>query len=247
MHDTGETMASENVLDQPRHLLPVLIVAKSATSSQLRQVFMAIGFNQISTSSGYRAALADAKENRPKIVFFDDDLGEDGADALTKYKFVSAIQALVRDVVIVALSQNATGEEMFNLMKVGCKAFLVPPCNAGAVEGVFLQIRDGGEISKELLHAEDRTGAFLEYIIRRLDWLASDLKSKPNGAGVDERIKGFRNLVQMATFFCESQEPPFAERAVEVLIQHAEDLDKMAAQTRLRKTREMLRAQRGKS
>ena len=245
----GMSRSVPSALTEARHRVSVLIVCKKGTnSSALRNALISIGFDQIAACNNYVAGLSEAKERSAQLILFDAETPE--GSGMSAKQYVEAVQQVSKNPVLIAVSMEPSGEDLFELLKSGAKGFLSPPLTSAALEEVFSQIQAGFELSEEVLQAEDKDEAFAELIREQLDTVAASIKAASNANesadAISKRAKGLYDVVKMAQFFSESDDEALMQKVLKRCLEHAERVDDEAEKSRLRKTREMLKKQRQK-
>jgi hypothetical protein len=236
------------ILKEARHTMGVLVAGiKGQSSSQLRQALMQIGFNEIIVSPSFAAALAEVKSKPISLVFFDGEAPK--TSDVTSTQFAEICCKLKKDIYTIAVCNDASGDKMFGLLKVGTKGFLLPPFIPGAIEDVFLRIQSGIEMSKDVLTAEDRNAKFAEIIYDQLNKtveILAEAKKNLNIKSTEKITSPLQEFVRMAKFFCEQSESALVNKIHEHFIERASKIDEESEKTRLRNTREMLKQRRNR-
>lgn len=235
-----------NVPSEARHLLRTMIVSrKGAIASQLRQVMMAAGFNDINVSNSFLGGLKEAKERDTQIILFDAETAI--GSEISSQQFVEYAKKLRKDMILIAVSQEPSGDNLFSLLQVGTKGFLIPPFTPAALEEAFEQIKEGNELSEDVLQAEDRDTAFAKMLADDLDRLAKNVRANERRSEeASKAMDEFRRMVKMARFFSQLGDKVLFQRFYDHVEQLAskDEEDDDNPKTRLRKTREKLRQQR---
>lgn len=235
---------------EARHLIEVRLVSPKGTlNSQIRTALMQIGFNKISLSNSYLDALTESKSTTPAIVFFDGENPD--SSNVPAQKFVGEMTKIGRSPALIAFFVKPSGQKLFELLKCGAKGFLLAPFTAGAIEEAFERVQQGFTVSDDVLAANTPQEAFARIIYHHLNILATDVKPRRKQLGnpevLEEEMKEFKDTIMMAKLFSDSNVDGLFDRLYLEFIENAEKFDREAQQTRLRKTREMLKAKRRQS
>lgn len=236
-------------LSDARHRVRTLVVhSKGSESSRLRQVLMGCGFDSISTASSYVTSLLKAKEESSEFVLFE-AVAPDGSEIDT-LQFLDYFKKLRKNAVLVACTSEPDGEYLFKLLQAGARAYLMSPITSTTIEEMLRDIVDGRSLSEKVLMAKDRNRAFAEQIAQQIERAGSVLRSEESGYSSEKyrnELERLNQAVKVSRFFCEGGEDSLFNVIHEMFYEKAVLADKEFEQSRLRLTRERLRAKRGHS
>lgn len=221
------------------HFSVLVVCQKGATSSQIRQAMKALGFVQISTAPSHVAAIQRVKTRPFTHVLFDAR-----ASDMPAIDFVTQMLELETNAILIAVSEQPRIDDVFSLLRVGGRGFLVPPFTTDQLEEVLLSATEGPKLSEAVLNAPDRNGAFTAVILNNLYRLSVSMRQAREFTSALRDVSNYdyqlKESVELALLFCDGDEAVLRDKIIEGCINRAKD-----AATRLGRLRKRLRKERG--
>jgi DNA-binding NarL/FixJ family response regulator len=138
-------------------------------------------------------------------------------------EYVSRIMEASPSLVAIAASFQPNADDVFELLQLGARGFIVKPYTAHAVELGVLMATKGDPLSEAVLHARDRNEAFSALIAANLDKLADAMRQArtfPTAARDVERLQNnFRGIAELARMFADGGDEKLLERLIEFFIE----------------------------
>lgn len=221
------------------HFSVLVVSARGATSSQIRQAMKTLGFSQISSSPSHLNALERIKTRPFTHVIF-----EAKSTDMPALEFVEQIIDYESEAIMIAISEEPRIDDVFGLLRAGARGFLVPPFNTETLEEVLVGATEGPPLSDAVLNAPDRNGAFTAVILNSLYRLSVSMRQAREFKSAERDVKNYnyqlRESVELAQLFCDGNEADLRDKLVEGCINRAKD-----ASTRLGRLRKRLKKDRG--
>ena len=198
------------------------MINKSNVSTQIRQSLKSLGFPQLSVVNTHALGVERAQERN-----FSHYIVDAKDTDMTALDFVAKIMTMEREPIILAVSEEPKIDDVFSLLKVGARGFLVPPLNVEAIEQVLMQASKGPVLSDAVLNAPDRNGAFVAVVLNNLYRLAVSMRQSREFVTAQRDVKFYnyalRESMEMAQLFCEGSDEDLREKIVEGCINRAKD------------------------
>lgn len=219
---------------------PVLVVAGDRhVMSSLRQSLASLGFESISGAANHGQALDRVRTRTFPLILF-----EAGDTNLPTRDFVLAVRRLDEESTLIALSAAPRIDDVFELLKVGARSFLVTPFTTVTLEEVVSRAVLGPPFSDVILDASDRDAALAALVLNNLYRLATAMRHARAFSTFGGHVQAYRAALhessELARLFSLGGDAVLREKLVEACILRAQ-----TAATRLGRTRLRLKRQRG--
>jgi DNA-binding NarL/FixJ family response regulator len=200
----------------------LVVINKGNVSTQVRQSLKSLGFTQVSVVNTHVAAIERAQERN-----FSHYIVDAKDTDMTAIDFIQKIMTMEREPVILAVSEEPRIDDVFSLLKVGARGFLVPPLNVEVIEQVLVQASKGPVLSEAVLNAPDRNAAFVAVVLNNLYRLAVSMRQSREFVTAERDVKFYnyalRESMEMAQLFCEGSDEDLREKIVDACINRAKD------------------------
>ncbi len=226
--------------NQQRAAASLLVVdAEAAELEHLRSILQELAFKNISTTQDHASAIKLLQERSFTHILFSAK-----KTSVTAQDFVSQVLRSDSKTILVPCSYEPSIDNVFELLKSGCRGFLVLPTDSKDLD-VALGIATNAEpFSKTILNAVDRNQAFSAMISQTLDRLAAVTKDAEKYEIARQElpmiIANFRACVNLSKAFAEGGEQELQKK----MIAYFEKLSSGPA-TKLGKLRRRLSDDRG--
>lgn len=222
-----------------RGRLPVLVVFASTTAvAQMKTVLNSLGFIKQTVAQTHVKALERIRQRNFHLVVFD----AKGTD-MPAMEFAKAAIGLDSNMLILPVSKEPGVDDVFGMLKIGAKGFIVDPFTADSVERELERAHHGPPLSMAVLEAKDRNAALVSMILHALYRLCHLMqlarRYQKAERDRDEQRQAFIDSVELANLFCDGGPEVLREAIVEACIKRAN-----VAATRLGRTRRKLRTKR---
>lgn len=237
--DQKKATDQKKVAWHDRSAIPVLIVFNNhLAAAKIKGVMSALGFSRISNVNTHVAALQRLRQRTYPLVVFDAEPSD-----MPTVEFAAQAFDLDSDVILLPISKNPRVDDVFSMLRVGARGFVVEPYTMGSVEIALSRAQDGPPLSDAVLQAVDRNSAFVGVILHALYRLCllMHMANKYQKAASDcaEQRAIFRESVELAKIFCEGTHEDLRDNIIDACIRRAN-----TAATRLGRTRRKLKAKR---
>ncbi len=158
----------QNVLsltNEERNKAEILIVeSDNSDRNNMRTAIKALGYGGISDAPNHAAALERIQQRRFTHIIF-----EAKRTNMPPREFLQKVLTLDAATVCVPSSYQPNVDDVFDLLMMGAKGYLVKPFNADTVEQAIIMATKGDPISDAVLTAKDRNEALVAIIMSSLD------------------------------------------------------------------------------
>lgn len=205
-----------------RRATTILIVDSiHATRVALRSALNDLGFPNITEANDHVSGLQKVKERGITHMLF-----EAKKTNMPVRDFL--MQALENDGDLIALptSSQPTVDDVFNLLTLGARGYLVKPFAQDSIEEAMIMATKGEPLSEAILYAKNRNDALASLILTSLDRLTIVLRQAEKFATAAQEIPTRRLALQraarLAHTFAEGGESALLEVMVESCIERSE-------------------------
>lgn len=216
----------------------LIVHANGTIGNQLRQTLKTQGYRDILLFSNQLMALERIKARGVDLVFFDAQPME-----IPSQEFVKKSLELDSSSILIALSGQPKVDDVFSLLRVGARGFLVTPFVVDKVEEVLTGAAEGPALSESVLNAPDRNAALTGVVLNNLYRVSDAMHQARKFDGAKRELERLTYLLhqsmELAKLFCEGGDEALVERIMETCIAQAN-----VNATRLGRTRKKLRSQR---
>lgn len=206
----------------------------------LKEMFLAAGVGAIALVNDHGAGLKLLLERRFSHVVF--AAKESNVPVLS---FVSQMLSDNPEAILIPSSYEPNVDKVFELLRRGCRGFLVLPCREADVLSALAVATRTESLSPEILNAVDRNAAFSALVSSTLDRLAEVTKAATKYESAKEElpdiILNFRSCLHLGRTFAEGGE----EELQKAMFAYFEKISAGPA-TRLGRLRGRLAKKRGK-
>lgn len=155
-----------------RRTATIMIVDSDATvRASLRQTLIALGFGGISDATDHVLALQKLEQRKFSHVIF-----EAKKTNMPSRDFLIAALELDDSLVGIPSSYEPTIDDVFDLLVVGARGYVVKPFTEAGLEDAMLMATKGDPISDAILFARNRNEALASLILTSLDRLATTMR-----------------------------------------------------------------------
>ncbi|HMO16876.1 MAG TPA: hypothetical protein PKA63_01270 [Oligoflexia bacterium] len=232
------SQATKSLAHDRSHCAVLVVCQQGQMSGQIRQAIKSLGFTQIATASSHMQAIEKTKLRNFSHVLFDAKPTD-----MPTFEFVRNMLEMDEKQILIAVSEQPKIDDVFGLLKIGSRGFIVPPFTTEMLETVIVQATEGPPLSDAVLNATDRNAAFTAIILNNLYRLSVAMRQAREfpTAARDVRIYsyGLRESVELAQLFCDGGDDKLREKIIEGCLNRAQD-----AATRLGRLRKKLKKDR---
>ena len=213
----------------------ILIVdSDSDQRNQFRQSLLALGFTTLSDASDHLAALEKLKQRHITHVIF-----QAKKTNMTAREFLTLALEYDTDLVAIPSSFQPSLDDVFNLLVVGAKGYIVMPLTQQALDDALLMATKGECISDAILYAKDRNEALASLVMTALDRLAVTLRQAQQFETavreIPRAVGGMQRAVDIGRTFAKGGQEALQEAIIEFCATRSE-----GPATRLGRTRKRL-------
>ncbi len=138
-------------------------------------------------------------------------------------EFISKALNIAPDIIALPASFNPNADEVFELLQLGARGFLIKPFTTETLDMGVLMATKGDRLSDAVLQARDRNEAFSALIAANLDKLATALRQAKKFDTPDKEIQrlknNLRNAMQVGKLFAKDGEEALALRMTEFFVE----------------------------
>lgn len=225
-----------NVDRSHSHIL--VVCAQGSTSGQVRQALKSIGYAHVVSAPSHLQGINKTRLRNFSHVIFDAKPTD-----MPTFDFVQQMLELDEKCALIAISEQPKIDDVFGLLRLGAKGFVVPPFTIEVLESVVHQSTEGPPLSDAVLNSPDRNGAFTSVILNNLYRLTVAMRQAHEFPTAEREVKiynySLRESVELAQLFCEGGEDELREKIIEGCLNRAKD-----AATRLGRLRKRLKKER---
>lgn len=157
------------ISDSERQASTVMIIDSDPNvRSSLRQFLMSLGFGGISDAPDHNVGLQKIGQRPFTHVIFDAK-----PTNMPAREFLTKLFECDEDIVAIPSSYEPSVDDVFDLLIVGAKGYLVKPCNEIGLEDSIVMATKGEPISDSILYAKNRNEALVSLIMTAVDKLAT--------------------------------------------------------------------------
>lgn len=218
------------------HIL--VVCAQGSTSGQVRQALKSVGYSNIASAPSHLQGL-----NKTRLRNFSHVLFDAKHTDMPTVDFVQQMLELDPKSALIAISEQPRIDDVFGLLRLGARGFVVPPFTIETLENVLHQSTEGPPLSEAVLNAPDRNAAFTSVILNNLYRLSVAMRQADEFPTAQREVKiynySLRESVELAQLFCEGGEEELREKIIDGCLNRAKD-----AATRLGRLRKRLKKER---
>lgn len=200
----------------------ILFVEADATArNHLRTMLNGLGYTNLIEAPNHMTALQKLGERKPTHVIFEAKKTNMPVDEFL-------VQVVKGDSGIIAIPTSAdpTIDDVFGLLTLGARGYIVKPFNADAIEEAIGLATKGEGISEAILFARDRNEALASLIGASLGQLATAMRQAPQyesaAREVPKRLRALERSVSMGRFFADGGDDALVNAIMEFCIERGE-------------------------
>ncbi len=180
----------------------ILIVDGDANDrNNLRTAVKQLGFGQFTDAPNHLAALERLDDRRFTHVIF-----EAKSSNMPSKEFLAKIFSSYPQAVCIPTSFNPNVDEVFDMLIMGAKGFLVKPFTADSVDDAICSATKGEPISSAVLNAKDRNEALVAILMGSLDKTATILRQAQQfetaKRDIPRSLLTLKRSAELAKLFC---------------------------------------------
>ncbi len=222
----------------------VLVVhAQRTLRSSVKSVLRAMGASNVQVADTYKDAFEMLTLRSFNFIFFENAKGK-GADSPAD--FAKKVDEKHPETILIAMFEPARVEDLFTCLQAGVRGFVVIPCTPGALEQTLLKAIEGLKIPAQLLEGDSWNMMFAKFVMKQLDQLCEVVQQSREDvelvSNVKNQMTNLKDAVQMGKAYSEGGDQGFLQELYSQCSNLAED-----KRTRLKKVRDKLAKERGKS
>jgi DNA-binding NtrC family response regulator len=184
----------------------ILIVEQDANDrNNLRTAMKNLGFGSFSDAPSHMNGVEKLGERHFTHVIFNARETNMPVQA-----FVKKVMEATPDVVMIPSSNEPNVDDVFDLLIMGCKGFLVKPFTVDTVEEALVHATKGDPIADVVLQAKDRNEALVAILMQCLDKTATTMRQAQQFETAKKELpKSIRMLQrssELALTFCKNGE-----------------------------------------
>ena len=155
-----------------RNKAVILIVESDPNErNNFRQAIKTLGFGGLADAPNHAAALERMGQRKITHIIF-----ESKKTNMPAKEFLQKVLELDRNLVTIPSSLNPNVDDVFDLLIMGAKGYLVKPFTAESVDQAIISASKGDPISDAVLQAKDRNEALVAIMMASLDQSATILR-----------------------------------------------------------------------
>lgn len=221
--------------DQERRETSILIVdADMGTRTSLRNTLMGLGYQQICDAQDHATGLTKLAEKTVTHVIFDAR-----STNISPKDFIAKALKLQASPVYMASSFSPTIDDVFSLLVLGARGYLVKPFNESSLEEAILQATKGEKLSEAILYAESRNTALASLALSALDKVAVIMRQVDRfdtaRAELPFRMNALRRAVDVGKTFVDGSIDDLVNAMMDVAISRSNEPATRLGRTRRRR------------
>lgn len=200
----------------------ILFVESDATArNNLRGTLTGLGYTNVFEAPNHMAALKKLDERKPTHVIF-----EAKKTNMPIEEFLERVMNVDNAIIALPSSSDPTVDDVFSLLTLGARGYIVKPFNADAVEESIGLATKGEAISDAILYARDRNEALASLIGSSLGQLATLMRQAKQfesaAREVPKKVRTLHRSVAMGRVFADGGEEALLEAIMEFCIERGE-------------------------
>jgi len=208
--------------DAERKNASILVVEPEASlRNSLRQMLIRLGYGTVSDASDHVQALKKIEERRFSHVIF-----EAKRTSMPANDFLTKVIELDSSVVSIATSWEPNVDDVFGLLIIGARGFIVKPFTEESVDESIIMASKGEPISDAILYAKDRNEALASLIMTQLDKLATTLRQSVHfetaRREIPRRTAGLRRTMDIGRTFARGGPEKLLESLVDFCLERSD-------------------------
>jgi two-component system chemotaxis response regulator CheY len=157
--------------EERRQCSVLIIDDNSGDRVSIRQALSALGFINYTDASDHAAGLTKIQERQVTHIIFSAPKTN-----MTSNEFLNRALEMDPKIVSVATSYNPTVDDVFSLLMIGARGYLVKPFTSDTVNECLNWATNGQPLNEAILFAKDRNEALASLVLSSLDKLALTMR-----------------------------------------------------------------------
>lgn len=203
-----------------REVSILLIDADAGTRASMRQVLVGLNFGQVTDAPDHNQALTKLQDRRITHVIFDAK-----KSTMSAKDFLLKLLEMDDKLVTIPSSFEPSVDDVFDLLCVGARGFLVKPFNSSSLDDAIIMATKGDRLSEAILFAKDRNEALASLIFTAFDKLAVIRRQARQFETAKREIPraemNLRRAVDIAKTFAKGGDDPLLGAMVEFCLDRA--------------------------
>jgi response regulator RpfG family c-di-GMP phosphodiesterase len=171
---TNAIAESEGLAMSPAERAKASILVVESDSNErnnLKQACKSLGYGNISDAPNHATALERIQQRRVTHIIF-----ESKKTNMPAKEFLAKVLEMDPGCIAVPASWEPNVDDVFDMLIMGARGFLVKPFTTDTVEAAMLMASKGEPIADAVLHAKDRNEALVAIMMASLDKAATVLR-----------------------------------------------------------------------
>lgn len=207
--------ALPKLTEKERQETVILVVEPEITvRNSIKQLLMGLGFGATSDAADYAMALQKLEQRHFTHIIFDAK-----SNNMPASEFLNKVLDYDEDLIAIAASSEPSLDDVFDLLVIGAKGYLVKPCNEQSVEDAIIMATKAEPISDAILHAKDRNEALVSLIMTNIDRVATILRQSRQfetaKLELNKARMSFKRSVDIGRQFAKGGEEKLLEKILE--------------------------------
>lgn len=198
-----------------RERISIMIIEADTTSrNSLKQALTGLGYLNLCDAPNHLLALKKFEERKISHVIFD----AKKTNMPTK-EFLQKLFEMDPNIIAIALSSEPSVDDVFDLLIIGARGYIVKPYNADALDSAIIMATKGEPISEAILHAKNRNEALASLVMTTFGKLATIMRQAEQfetaQREVPRKMLAFKRAMDIARTFADGGDSIFVESIVE--------------------------------
>ena len=208
--------------DKERQAISIMIVdPDQSMRNVLRGILTTLGFGGISDAPDNVTALQKFEQREFTHVIFDCK-----SNKTTSREFLTKLFEYDEDIVAIPTSFEPSVDDVFDLLVLGARGYLVKPANEESVEDAIVMATKAEPLSDAILNARDRNEALVSLIMTNVDKMATIMRQSKQFETAKRELAraklAFKRSVDIAIHFAKGGPEQLLEKIVEFSVQRGE-------------------------
>ena len=200
----------------------VLIVEPDAnTRNNMRLTIKSLGYGNISDAVSHGQALDRLKERAYTFVLFDAQKSN-----VPPVDFLAQLLKQDQHTTAIPMSGSPRVDDVFNLLVIGAKGFLVKPFTVNSVDESIIWAHKGEPIAEVVLNAKDRNQALVAVMMAALDSVSTLMRQAREFDTAKRELpkayRRFKRSAELAKTFCKGSDENLIDAISEFCIMRGE-------------------------
>jgi two-component system, chemotaxis family, chemotaxis protein CheY len=201
--------------------------------NSLRMHISSLGFSAVSETNDRILALQKLEQRKFTHVLFDaKNTNMSGREFLTK------VFEYDEDIVAIPTSFEPTVDDVFDLLVIGAKGYLVKPFTEESVDIALVMATKGEPLSDAILYAKDRNEALVSLIMTALDKLATIMRQAQQFETARRELPkaqfGLKRAIDIGHTFAKGGDDKLLEEIIEFCVDRSQGPASKLGRTRKR-------------